>query len=142
MSDIEDLVVKAIQSYAESIYPAFEESHLCIMALADQIAPHIIKELGLEQEWAIATAFTYPHWGASGEPLEPREEVDTMTHESADRQGVVAELHFQNDYDKSLGYKIENGRRYLASRLYTEWTEDEATPEVDQELVALVADDL
>ena len=48
MSDIEDQVTKAIQSYARSVAPAFEESSLCIMALADQMAPHIIKELGLE----------------------------------------------------------------------------------------------
>jgi hypothetical protein len=142
MADIEDQVIKAIQRYAESIAPAFEESSLCIMALADQIAPHIIEELGLEQEWGIATAFTYSSWDSSGEPLSPKEELDSVTYVSDRRQSVADELRSDEDYDKSHGYKMENGRRYLTSRIYTEWTEDVAQPDMDQELAALVADDV
>ena len=120
--DIEDQVIKALQSYDNTL----------ISAIAEDLAQCVIRELKLKQEWAIALAFVN---------LDGSERVDDIYCDASNRQYVVDRMNSEHDLDCGLYGAEESGlRRYLVSRLYTGW-EEEKDPEVDEDLAALVVED-
>jgi hypothetical protein len=129
MPDIQDLMVKAIQSYANTI-DFSEDSRLCILALAESMSPHIINELGLKQEWAVGTFF--------------RGKLDDIDDEDTDPQVVMDSLEIQERADKvwlsAETPEDDIPRRALMTRITTGWAE-EVDPEVDEHLLELVANE-
>lgn len=125
MPEIQDLVTKAIQGYAETI-PQFEESRLCILALAEQMAVYVIDDLKLEQEWAVGTFFGGQLDNISDEDVDPSPVMDALeAHELLDAQ------------DARAGVLNETMRRALMTRINTGWAEED-DPEIDEHLVELV----
>lgn len=121
--DIEDLMVKAIQSY--------DGGNELIMAIADQLAPHIIKELGLKQDWAI---LTLRRTGRG-------DTVEDIAYECDSRAAVESAMQWEQYQESRREWMNTQGKRQaIGTRLFTEWAEDAEVP-VDEELAALVAED-
>ena len=131
MADINDAMTKAIQHYAQKNKDwAFRD---VLMALAEDMATHVISYLGVQQEWGIATAFTIQ---------DGREFLDDIASESDDRQYVADRLEGWKAQDEALATEHfkTNARRYLATRFFTEW-EEESEPELGEALVEIVANE-
>ncbi len=128
MADIEDMVTRAIQAYADDVateddYPS---TTIALLALADSMAPYLVEKLGLKQEWGIAISY-------------PPDPLDEVSHRSDTPDWPRAELERLGFWDAELNFNDES-RRYLAFRLYTDWTEEQQAS-LDPDLVQLAADD-
>lgn len=141
--DINDQVIKAIQTYAdampvpedESRKRAVEEFRLNLLATAEDMAPKIIEIMGLKQEWAVLSLEKVQRIGPDGHLLPLYEELSDVRCDSANREQVVSELQMQQEVygDATLDWY----RQCIGTRLYQEWTE-EVQPTVDPEMEALL----
>ena len=123
------MVTKAIQSYADSI-DAFPDSQLVIQALAEDIAPHLIKTLGLTQVWASGWV------GDDGL-------IDIDSDDETDRDAVLDQVARDKSRDviEEGLYGPLSGDHYLVTRLLTDYVVDEL-PVVDEELAELASQEL
>lgn len=122
MSDIEDQVIRAIQSYAQML-PGDGDDKIVMMMLANDMAPYIIKSLGLRQEFGLIRLW--------------HDEIDLVTHTGDNPVWAAAEVQLQEEFCPTSS--DDPNRCYLGSRLYTEWIEEKGTP-LDPDLVQLAAE--
>jgi hypothetical protein len=117
-TEINDLVTAAIQTYAATLpNPDFK---LNLLAAAEDMAPKLIETLVLKQEWGLVHAEKFPH-----EPETINEIAGTTEnrYQAYDELNCLRELELKYPHQ---GYgDDENGRVYIGTRLFTDWTEEQ-----------------
>jgi len=135
MTELQDAVTQAIQSYADDGMKS--ELRLAILALAPSIAAHVVSELNLGQVWGVGV---FVRDGGD------RWALDEIFFDDPDRS--VAEQALSREQGVMGALSRVNGvpdgetvmRAALISRIEGEWVE-ESRPELDSRLVELASND-
>jgi hypothetical protein len=133
MAEMQDMVTAAIQSYTKKFGSQTDPGALVILAIAEDLAAHVIDELGLKQEWGVGTY----------QKRHGKESLDDILLEDSDRSRALRNVKKVQQTDRA---QLDGGevdfRRALVTYIFREWTEEEPEAELDPELVELVESDL
>jgi len=132
--DITDQLIAAIQSYSGKIH--HPEQRLILMALSEDMANHIIQEIGLKQVWDIG-------WIGENSKVDPYPE--SMWDDNTDRESAIEAVLIQQsrDADYEALHGPQGGRHDLVTRLVTPYVVDpEGLIAADKELVELASQEL
>jgi len=145
--DFQDKLVKSIQGYADRIDatpPKGDEGDgwllmlmMSLKALSDQLAEHIIADLGLKQEWGIR------HWHHGPSAVDPDAEPSWTVTGISDVVETYSEVEHEMQFKKEQGWwqDSERSREEIVDHVYTEW-QPTVEPKIDDpDLVALAARD-
>jgi len=133
MPDLQDMVTSAIQSYTQKFNSPNDPGALVLMAVADDLATHLIDDLRLRQEWGVGT---FQKRGS-------KELLDDIICEDTQRDRALRNVRRMQQTDKAqIGEQDVDFRRALVTYIFRDWEEEATDAELDPALVELVENDL